>query len=141
MAFLGVSDPNVSLQNPVAIKWMKDTVECKGAAKRLSHALGWMRDNGHSKFVYDEFIHSNLCLIKKCRPFCNMFRRSRLHIINFSEGHFCPIKRIYCPIRHIHARTCPGDCGLSYCRHRRELRRRAALRRTLLKKREWSRQG
>ena len=145
MASLGVTDPNVSLQDPVFsmnVKWMHDTVECKAAAKRLSHALNWMRDNGLHKMVYKDFIHSNMCMIKKCRPFCNMFRRCRLHIINYSGGHFCALKRIYCLLREMHAKNCPGNCGLTYCMQRRERRQRAALlRRNLLRKREWSRQG
>ncbi|CAL4133931.1 unnamed protein product [Meganyctiphanes norvegica] len=93
----------------------EDEVEsCKGAAKRLSHVITWMKDNGHTKILLRDFAHSASCLVAKCSPFCMMFRRVRRHVVG--AKHQCVLLRLYSLLLRLHVNLCNNDnCGLQAC--------------------------
>ena len=92
----------------------EDEVEsCKGAAKRLSHVITWMKDNGHTKILLRDFAHSASCEVF-CSPFCMMFRRVRRHVV--SVKHQCVLLRLYTLLLRLHVNSCTNDnCGLQAC--------------------------
>ena len=103
--------PEATVQN----KEVQDEVEsCKHAAKRLSHVITWMKDNGHTKILLRDFAHSASCAVTKCSPFCMMFRRVRRHVV--STKHQCVLLRLYSLLLRLHVNSCNNDnCGLQAC--------------------------
>ena len=86
----------------------------KCAAKRLSHVITWMKDNGHTKILLRDFAHSASCGVIKCSPFCMMFRRVRQHVV--SVKHQCVLLRLYTLLLHLHVNSCTNNnCGLQAC--------------------------
>ena len=87
---------------------------CKRDAKRLSHVMTWVKDNGHTKILLRDFAHSASCAVTKCYPFCMMFRRVRRHVV--SSKHRCVLLRLYSLLLHLHVNSCNNDhCGLQAC--------------------------
>ena len=99
---------------------------CKGAAKRLSNVISWVKNNGDSRIFLKEFAHSASCGNNNCRSFCKLFKRLRKHVM--SAKHKCSLLRIYSLLLRLHVNACTNDkCGLEACpilRSRKELKRK-----------------
>ena len=97
---------------------------CKGAAKRLSNVISWVKNNGDSRIFLREFAHSASCGNNNCRSFCKLFKRLRKHVM--SAKHKCSLLRIYSLLLRLHVNACTNDkCGLEACpilRSRKELK-------------------
>ena len=89
-------------------------ISCNGAAKRLSHVITWMKNNGHIDILLRDFAHSSSCRFIKCSAICMMFRRVRRHI--HAAKHQCAILRLYSLLLQLHINSCNDDnCGLLAC--------------------------
>ena len=87
---------------------------CKGAAKRLSSVINWIKENGHTELFLRDFAHSASCEKINCNPFCNMFKKLRKHV-NFTK-HTCSLLRLYSLILRLHVNSCKNtNCGLKAC--------------------------
>ena len=87
---------------------------CKGAAKRLSNVISWVKENGHTELFLRDFAHSASCKNINCNPFCKMFKRLRKHVI--SAKHNCSLLRLYSLVLRLHVNTCTNNnCGLNAC--------------------------
>ena len=99
---------------------------CRGAAKRLSNVMSWVKYNGDSRIFLREFAHSASCGNNNCRSFCKLFKRLRKHVM--SAKHKCSLLRIYSLLLRLHVNACTNDkCGLEACpilRSRKELKRK-----------------
>ena len=95
-------------------KTTAQTKNCKSAAKRLSHVITWMKDNGHMKSLLSDLAHSASCGIIKCSPLCSMFRHVRRHAAS-AKPH-CALLRMYSLLLRLHVNSCTNDqCGLQTC--------------------------
>ena len=105
-----VRDPNLQLlDNSVPIAEF-----CKGAAKRLSNVISWVKENEHTELFLRDFAHSASCKNINCNPFCKMFKRLRKHVM--SAKHSCSLLRLYSLVLRLHVNTCTNNnCGLNAC--------------------------
>ena len=101
-------------QQAVENRHITEVEICKGIAKRLSHIITWMRDNGQTEILLRDFAHSASCGIINCSPFCRMLRRVRRHVV--SAKHPCVLLRLYSLLLRLHVNSCTNDnCGLQAC--------------------------
>ena len=88
--------------------------QCRDSARRLTSVINWMKRNQEIERFLKIFAHSASCKIRKCTSFCQMFKRTRKHVVE--ARHRCVSMRVYQIMLQLHVKYCTSDeCGLPVC--------------------------
>ena len=87
---------------------------CQDSARRLTHVMNWMKMNNEMPRFLKLFAHSASCRIRQCSAFCQMFKRTRQHVVE--ARHRCSSMRVYQVLLKLHVKSCTSnECGLPSC--------------------------